>query len=118
MHPAHWFASVLAIAVGVGLVAGPRATAADRPIVPDLELEALKEAVSWPRADVAAVMTLAGRLMAGRRSCPAIERPCSGCPYHLRRKTYRFPFLLSFPLCRTPFCARSPNNIANGKRSV
>jgi glyoxylase-like metal-dependent hydrolase (beta-lactamase superfamily II) len=67
MHPADWFASVLAIAVGVGLVAGPRATAADRPIVPDLELEALKEAVSWPRADVAAVMTLAGRLMAGRR---------------------------------------------------
>ena len=67
MHLAHWFASVLAIAVGVGLVAGPRATAADRPIVPDLELEALKEAVSWPRADVAAVMTLAGRLMAGRR---------------------------------------------------
>jgi len=67
MHPAHWFASVLAIAVGVGLVAGPRATAADRPIVPDLELEALKEAVSWPRAEVAAVMTLAGRLMAGRR---------------------------------------------------
>jgi glyoxylase-like metal-dependent hydrolase (beta-lactamase superfamily II) len=67
MHPAHWFASVLAIAVGVGLVAGPRATAADRPIVPDLELEALKEAVSWPRADVAAVMTLGGRLMAGRR---------------------------------------------------
>ena len=67
MHPAHWFASVLAIAVGVGLVAGPRATAADRPIVADLELEALKEAVSWPRADVAAVMTLAGRLMAGRR---------------------------------------------------
>jgi len=67
MHPAHWFASVLAIAVGVGLVAAPRATAADRPIVPDLELEALKEAVSWPRADVAAVMTLAGRLMAGRR---------------------------------------------------
>ena len=67
MHPAHWFASVLAIAVGVGLVAGPGASAADRPIVPDLELEALKEAVSWPRADVAAVMTLAGRLMAGRR---------------------------------------------------
>ena len=67
MHPAHWFASVLAIAVGVGLVAAPRATAADRPIVPDLELEALKEAVSWPRADVAAVMTLGGRLMAGRR---------------------------------------------------
>ena len=67
MHPPHWFASVLAVAVGVGLVAGPRATAADRPIVPDLELEALKEAVSWPRADVAAVMTLAGRLMAGRR---------------------------------------------------
>ena len=81
MHPAHWFASVLAIAVGVGLVAGPRATAADRPIVPDLELEALKEAVSWPRADVAAVMTLAGRLMAGRRDAEGfayfIERAAS-----------------------------------------
>jgi glyoxylase-like metal-dependent hydrolase (beta-lactamase superfamily II) len=67
MHSVQWFASVFAIAVGVGLVVGSRATAADRPIVPDLELEALKEAVSWPKADVAAVMTLAGRLMAGRR---------------------------------------------------
>ena len=67
MRSAYWFASVFVVAVGVGLVVGPRATAADRPIVPDLELEALKEAVSWPKADVAAVMTLAGRLMAGRR---------------------------------------------------
>jgi len=71
MRSAYRFASVFAIAVGVGLVAGPRATAAERPIVPDLELEALKEAVSWAKADVAAVMTLAGRLMAGRRDAEA-----------------------------------------------
>src|SRR5215475_9841941 len=67
MRPVYWFASVFAIAIGVGLIAGPRAMAADRPIVPDLELEALKEAVRWPKADVTAVMSLGGRLMAGRR---------------------------------------------------
>src|SRR6516162_739520 len=72
MRSAYWFASVFAIAVGVGLVAGPRATAAERPIVPDLELEALEEAVSWAKADVAAVMTLAGRLMAGRRDAEGL----------------------------------------------
>ena len=48
----HWFASVFAIAISVGLVASPHAVAADRPIMPDLELEALKEAVRWPKADV------------------------------------------------------------------
>ena len=67
MRSVYWFASVFMIAVGVGLVAGSRAVAVDRPIVLDLEVEALKEAVRWPKADVAAVMTLAGRLMAGRR---------------------------------------------------
>src|SRR5215469_5824951 len=72
MRSAYWFASVFAVAVGVGLVVGPRATAADRPIVPDLELEALKEAVSWPKADVPAVMALAGRLMAGRRDAEGL----------------------------------------------
>src|SRR4030095_4298895 len=67
MRVMSWSASVFAIAIGIGLVAGERALAAERPIVPDLELEALKEAVSWPKADVPAVMALAGRLMAGRR---------------------------------------------------
>src|SRR5215467_9660706 len=67
MRSVYWFASVFTIAVSVALVAGERTVAAERPIVPDLELEALKEAVSWPRADVPAVMALAGRLMAGRR---------------------------------------------------
>jgi glyoxylase-like metal-dependent hydrolase (beta-lactamase superfamily II) len=61
------FASVCAIAIGVVLVAGPPAVGAEPPIVPDLELEALKEAVRWPNADVAAIMALAGRLMAARR---------------------------------------------------
>src|SRR5262244_2382703 len=67
MRTVTWFASVFAIAVGVGLLAGSRSAAADRPIVPDLEVEALKEAVRWPKADVVTVMMLAGRLMAGRR---------------------------------------------------
>jgi len=44
MRTAYWVASVLTIAIGVGLVAGARAVVVDRPIVPDLELEALKEA--------------------------------------------------------------------------
>src|SRR5215510_8701519 len=72
MRSVYWFASVFAIAVGVGLVAGPCAMAAERLIVPDLELDALKEAVRWPQADVTAVMTLAGRLMAGRRDAEGL----------------------------------------------
>jgi glyoxylase-like metal-dependent hydrolase (beta-lactamase superfamily II) len=67
MRFACWFASVFAIVIGVVLVAAPRPVVAEGPIVPDFELEALKEAVRWPNADVAAVMTLTGRLMAGRR---------------------------------------------------
>jgi glyoxylase-like metal-dependent hydrolase (beta-lactamase superfamily II) len=67
MRFAYWFASVFAIVIGVVLVAAPRAVVAEGPIVPDFELEALKEAVRWRNADVAAVMTLTGRLMAGRR---------------------------------------------------
>src|SRR5262249_46089720 len=82
MRTVTWFASVFAIAVGVGLLAGSRGAAADRPIVPDLELDALKEAVRWPRADVTAVMSLAGRLMAGRRDAEGLayfrERAASG----------------------------------------
>src|SRR4029453_8592467 len=61
------FAAVFALTIGVGLMGAAPAVAADRPIVPDLELEALKDAVRWPKADVTAVMALAGRLMAGRR---------------------------------------------------
>jgi glyoxylase-like metal-dependent hydrolase (beta-lactamase superfamily II) len=72
MRSVYWFASVFAIAVGVGLVAGPCAMAAERLIVPDLELDALQEAVRWPQADVTAVMTLAGRLMAGRRDAEGL----------------------------------------------
>src|SRR5262249_58439024 len=72
MRSVYWFASVFAIAVGAGLLAGSRSAAADRPIVADLELDALKEAVRWPKADVTAVMTLAGRLMAGRRDAEGL----------------------------------------------
>ncbi len=68
----YWLASVFTIAVGVGLLAGPGAAAADRPIVPDLELDALQEAVRWPHADATAVMALAGRLMAGRRDAEGL----------------------------------------------
>src|SRR5262252_1797882 len=72
MRYVYWFASVFVIVVGVGLGAGSRAMAAEQPIVPDLEVEALKEAVRWPKADVTTVMTLAGRLMAGRRDAEGL----------------------------------------------
>ena len=72
MRSIHWLTSVLAIAIGVGLVIGPRARAAERPIVPDLEADALKEAVRWPHAHTTAVMTLAGRLMADRRDADGL----------------------------------------------
>src|SRR5215813_10969071 len=72
MRYVYWFASVFVIVFGVGLGAGSRAMAAEQPIVPDLEVEALKEAVRWPKADVAAVMTLTGRLVAGRRGAEGL----------------------------------------------
>jgi len=72
MRSVHWIASVLSIAIGLGLAAGPRAMAVERPIVPDLELDALKEAVRWPKADTTAVMMLAGRLMAERRNAEGL----------------------------------------------
>src|SRR5262249_631280 len=72
MRFARWTTRVFAIVIGVVLLAGPGAGAAEGPIVPDFELEALKEAVRWPSADVAAVMTLAGRLMAGRRDAEGL----------------------------------------------
>src|SRR5215470_7080993 len=72
MRSVYWSAIVFAIAISAVLVAGPRAAAPDRPIVPDLELEALKEAVRWPKPDVTVVMALAGRLMAGRRDAEGL----------------------------------------------
>jgi len=72
MRSVYWFASEFVIAVGVGLGAGSRAMAAEQPIqpiVPDLEVEGLKEAVRGPKADVAAVMTLTGRLTGGPTRC-------------------------------------------------
>src|SRR5262245_41104534 len=72
MRSVYWVASVLSIAIGLGLVAGAPAMAVERPIVPDLEVDALKEAVHWPKADVAAVMMLAGRLMAERRNAEGL----------------------------------------------
>jgi len=72
MRSVHWIAGVLSIAIGLGLAAGPRAMAVERPIVPDLELDALKEAVRWPKADTTAVMMLAGRLIAERRNAEGL----------------------------------------------
>src|SRR5215475_6296089 len=75
MRSVYWFASVFVIAVGVALGAGSGAMAAEppvQPIVPDLEAEALKEAVHWPQADVTAVMALVGRLSAGRRNAEGL----------------------------------------------
>src|SRR5262247_119882 len=72
MRFARWTTRVFAIVIGVVLVAGPGAVAGEGPIVPDVELEALREAVRWPNADVAAVMTLAGRFMAGRRDAEGL----------------------------------------------
>src|SRR5262252_5624843 len=72
MRSMYWFARVFAIAFGLGLAAGPHGMAAERPTVPDLELDALQEAVRWPKADVTAVMALAGRLMADRRDAEGL----------------------------------------------
>src|SRR5262245_28019322 len=68
----HWFITVFTIAIGIGFVASAPTAGADRPIVPDLELDALKEAVRWPKAEVTPVMMLAGRLMAGRRDAEGL----------------------------------------------
>lgn len=65
-----WLAiPILVLAAGVS----PRPAAAEPPIARDLELEALQEAVRWPKADVQAVMALAGRFIAGRRDAEALE---------------------------------------------
>ena len=99
-----WVAGVLTITIGVGLVAGARAAAADRPIVPDLELDALKEAVSWPKADVPAVMALAGRLMAGRRDAEGLA--------YFRERAANEPGRGLFLALEGVFQARQANSIS------
>jgi glyoxylase-like metal-dependent hydrolase (beta-lactamase superfamily II) len=73
-------ATVLAvtITIGVGLATAARAGAREAPIVRDLEMDALKEAVRWPNADVTAIMSLAGRLM-------AVQRDADGLVYFRER---------------------------------
>ena len=72
MRVTDWLASVCVIAIGIVFTVGSAAEAVEPPIVPDLELEALKEGVRWPNADVSAVMTLAGRLTAGKRDAEGL----------------------------------------------
>ena len=102
------FASVLAIAIGVGLVTGARAATAEPPIVPDLELDALKEAVRWPKADVAAVMALAGRLMAGRRDAGGLA--------YFRERAATEPARGLFLALEAVFQARQADNVSLFRR--
>jgi glyoxylase-like metal-dependent hydrolase (beta-lactamase superfamily II) len=104
----YWFASVFAIAIGVGLVAGARTVAAERPIMPDLELEALKEAVRWPTADVTAVMALAGRLMAGRRDADGLA--------YFRERAASDPGRGMFLALEGVFQARQADNVSLFRR--
>jgi len=68
-----WLVSVILVILAVGALPAGCATAAERPVARDLELEALQEAVAWPKADGATVMALAGRFMAGRRDAEGLE---------------------------------------------
>ena len=98
------FASVFAIALGVGLVTGAPDAAAEPPIVPDLELDALKEAVRWPKADVTAVMALAGRLMAARRDADALA--------YFRERAASEPGRGLFLALEAVFQARQADNVS------
>jgi len=108
MRTLYWLASVFTIAVGVGLVAGAHAVAPERPIVPDLELEALKEAVSWPKAGVPAVMALAGRLMADRRDAEGLA--------YFRERAASEPGRGLFLALEGVFQARQANSISLFRR--
>ncbi len=55
------------LAVGTLLAVSPFRRAEDRPLMRDLELEALQEAVRWPNADVRTVLGLVGRFIASHR---------------------------------------------------
>lgn len=102
------FASVFAIAIGVGLVTGAPDAAAEPPIVPDLELDALKEAVRWPKADVTAVMALAGRLMAARRDADALA--------YFRERAASEPGRGLFLALEAVFQARQADNVSLFRR--
>ena len=59
--------TVGALLTGALTVAGAGGGAAGRPLMRDLELDALQEAVRWPDPDVATIVGLAGRFVAERR---------------------------------------------------
>ncbi len=65
--------SWLAIPVLLLTVAVNPASATERPIARDVDLEALQEAVRWPKAEVQTVMALAGRFIAARRDAEALD---------------------------------------------
>jgi glyoxylase-like metal-dependent hydrolase (beta-lactamase superfamily II) len=54
-------------AFGILLIAGGGGRAAERPLMRDLELEALQEAVRWPDPDIRTTVTLVGQFIAARR---------------------------------------------------
>src|SRR5262244_1897705 len=109
MRSVYWFASVVfASVIGVGLGAGSRAMAAEQPIVPDLELEALKEAVRWPKAEVPAIMTLAGRLMADRRDAEGLA--------YFRERAASEPRHALFLALEGVFQAREAGNVSLFRR--
>jgi len=108
MRLMYWFASVFAVAVTVSVAADARAVGAERPIVLDLELEALKEAVRWPNADVTAVMALAGRLMAGRRDADGLV--------YFRERAASEPARRIFLALEGVFQARQANDVSLFRR--
>jgi len=55
------------LAVGVLMAVFTLSRAAERPLMRDLELDALQEAVRWPNAEVPTVLGLTGRFVATRR---------------------------------------------------
>jgi len=59
--------SIVLLVVGLLLAASSAGRGEGRPIVRDLELEALQEAVRWPNAQVPAIVTLVGRFIASHR---------------------------------------------------
>jgi glyoxylase-like metal-dependent hydrolase (beta-lactamase superfamily II) len=108
MRSMYWFAAIFTIAIGAVLAAGSRAAIAEGPIVPDLELEALKEAVRWPKPDVTAVMALAGRLMAGRRDSEGLV--------YFRERAVSEPGRGLFLALEGVFQARQASNISLFRR--
>jgi len=71
MRTTRWWGIVSVLATGAFLSAGAEGRAVERPLMRDLELEALQEAVRWPSPDVGAVLALTGRFVAARRDAEA-----------------------------------------------